>query len=223
MTGPVDPADEPDPDGSEGWFGRMSPPYNEIPAGVGMTALVVAPDDAAVAVTGFEAYSTGFRFTLAVRLRRRQPQLAPRGLFELVDPHPHAGTVDLDQRVLLGLEYPDGRRASTLDDGWPGGASGPSGASGDHLVFVQNGGSGGETAVDLGYWVEPLPPDGPVAFVVRWPAVGATESRVELDGGAIRAAAAHSRTLWPPQPPEAQPEPTPPPRPTSGWFAQPPS
>ena len=216
-----DSADDPgnDHDEAEEWARRMSRPDNEIPAGVGMTALVVASDDAAVAITGVEAYSSGFRFTLAVRLRRPRPDVAPRGLFELLDPHMAAGGGGVEQRLLLGVEYPDGRRTSTLDAGLGGLGS----TGGDHLVLVQNGGSGGETSLDEQYWVAPLPADGPVAFIVSWPAFGIPESRMELDGQAILAAASRSRTLWPPVRFEPQPEPTPPGRPTSGWFAQPPS
>lgn len=130
-----------------------------------------------------------------------------------------AGGAGVDERLLLGLEYSDGRRTSTLDAGF--GGLGPT--SGDHLVLMQNGGSGAETSFDETYWVAPLPPDGPVAFIVSWSAFGVPESRLELDGGAILVAASRSRTLWPPQRVESPPEPTPPARPTSGWFAQPPS
>jgi hypothetical protein len=45
------------------------------------------------------------------------------------------------------------------------------------------------------------------------------ESRAEVDGDLIRAAAARSVELWPEQPPAEPPEPTPPPRPATGWFS----
>lgn len=219
MIGHSGSPDEPDPDGVGHWARRMSPPDNEIPAGIAMAPLLAASDDAAAAITRVEASSNGFRFTLAVRLRRRRAEVAPRGLFELLDPHLPTDGAATDQRLLLGLEYPDGRRASTLDDGWAGD---PGAEGGERLVLVQESGSGSETSADQLYWVTPLPPDGPVAFIIRWPAFGIAESRMELDGGPIRAAASRSRILWPPQQLEPQPEPTPP-RPTSGWFAQPPS
>ena len=38
-------------------------------------------------------------------------------------------------------------------------------------------------------WVHPLPPDGPVTFVVSWLEQGVAETAVELDGAAIREAA----------------------------------
>ncbi|OLE27746.1 MAG: hypothetical protein AUG49_04360 [Catenulispora sp. 13_1_20CM_3_70_7] len=59
----------------------MSPPENEFPAGVGLTVLLGRTDEAAVGLTQIEAYSTGFRFTLAVRLRGPGPDLVRGRLF----------------------------------------------------------------------------------------------------------------------------------------------
>lgn len=52
--------------------------------------------------------------------------------------------------------------------------------------------------------MHPLPPDGPVTFVAAWLLYGVAETRVELDGSAIRAAAARAVILWPEQP-ESEP------------------
>jgi hypothetical protein len=206
----------------EQWRGRMSPPEYEFPAGVGVTVLLGRTDDAAVGLTNVEAFSTGFRFTLAVRVRQPRPQFARGGLHMLISSHVHPGIdVPLEDRLLLGIEYPDGRRASTLTDMR---VHGP-GAMTDReqLALVQQGGGGGEHSVDQSYWVAPLPPEGLVTVVLAWPGFGIQESRTTLDGAAIRAAASHSQRLWPPQPATEPPEPPPPPRPSSGWFAEPPS
>src|SRR5689334_13849844 len=117
------------------------------------------------------AFSTGFRFTLAVRLRRARPDLAHGGLFMLVSSHVRPGiAIPLADRLLLGLEYPDGQRASTLQDMrmlGPGAVP-----DGQQLVLVQQGGGGGEQSVNQTYWVSPLPPEGPMTFVLAWPAFG---------------------------------------------------
>lgn len=216
------PAGQPStPEQMHQWHRRISPPDNEFPAGVGFTVLLGRTDDAAVGITQIEAFSTGFRFTLAVRLRQVRPELGGGGLFTLISPHTPPGIrVPLEERLLLGLEYPDGQRASTLDD-WrvlgPGAA-----ASGQHLVLASHGGGGSERSVDQTYWVSPLPPEGQVTFVLSWPAFGMPECRAVVDGAAIRAAAQRSQVLWPPQPDMEPPEPLPPPRPSSGWFAAPP-
>src|SRR5215470_14446456 len=185
----------PTPEQMEQWRRRMFPPENEFPASVGLSALLGRTDDAAVGITLIEAFSTGFRFTLAVRLRQALPELARGGLFMLIGSEVHPGIeIPLPERLLLGIEYPDGRRASALQHmPMPGpGAV----ADGEQLVLVHQSGSGDEQSVDRTYWAAPLPDDGPVAFVLAWPGFGMPESRTVLDGAAIRAAAARSRILW---------------------------
>jgi hypothetical protein len=211
----------PTPEQLRQWQRRMSPPDNEFPAGVGIAVLLGRTADAAVGISHVEAFSTGFRFTLSVRLREERPELVRGGLFMLINAHTHAGLdVPLEHRLLLGLEYPNGQRASTLQDIR---MLGPGGAPDDEqLALVQQGGGGGQQSVDQSYWVSPLPPDGPVTVVLTWPSFGFPESRTVLDGAAIRAAAERSQELWPPQPPSEPSPPPPPPRPATGWFADPP-
>jgi hypothetical protein len=211
----------PTPEQLEQWQRRMSPPENEFPASVGVSVLLSRSDEAAVGLTQVEAFSTGFRFTLTVRVRQPRPQLVRGGLFMLISSHPHPGIdVPLQDRLLLGIEYPDGRRASTLTDMRMHGPG--TQLDSEQLVLVQQGGGGDERSVDQSYWVAPLPPHGPVNVVLAWPGFGIRESRTVLDAAAIRAAAAHSQTLWPPQPASEPPQPQQPPRPDSGWFAEPP-
>ncbi|MET7401079.1 hypothetical protein ABZS66_47125 [Dactylosporangium sp. NPDC005572] len=209
------------PEQIEQWHRRISPPENELPAGVALTVLLGRTDDAAVGITQVEAFSTGFRFTLAVRVRQARSRLPGGGLFTLISSHAHPGVeIPLEDRLLLGIEYPDGRRASTLHDLRMAGPA--AGDDSTPLMLVQQGGGGSEQSVDQAYWVAPLPPAGPMTVVLAWPGFGMPESRTVLDGGAIHAAAAHSHVLWPPQSVTA-PAPLPtPPRPSSGWFAQPP-
>ncbi|WP_261559791.1 hypothetical protein [Frankia tisae] len=49
----------------------------------------------------------------------------------------------------------------------------------------------------LRYWLWPLPPAGPLTFVADFLARGLPESRVAVDGAAIRAAADRAVDLWP--------------------------
>ena len=211
----------PSPERMERWRRRMSPPDNEFPAGLGLTVLLGHTEDVAVGITQVDAFSTGFRFTLAVRVRRARAELAHGGLFTLISAHARPGVeIPLERRLLLGIEYPDDRRASTLYDmPTPGAVAGLDDAQ---LVLVQQSGSGDEQSVDQTYWVAPLPPEGPVTAVLAWPGFGIPECRTVLDGGAIRAAAARSQVLWSPQPRKDSSQPPPPPRPSTGWFAYPP-
>ena len=214
-------AEEPlTPEQVERWQRRMSPPENEFPSGTGLTVLLASTDDVAVGLTQVEAFSTGFRFNLAVRVRRVRPELVRGDLFMHVSSHVPPGLeVPLENRLLVGIEYSDGRRASTLGDTWN---LGPDAVmESDQLVLVPQGGGGGELAVDQSFWAAPLPQQGTVAVVLAWPGFGIEETRTILDGDSLRAAAARSQTLWPPQSAAEPPEPPPQPRPTSGWFAGP--
>jgi hypothetical protein len=215
-------ADEPPPtpEQVEQWHRRTFPPENELPAGVGLTVVLGRTEDAAVGITQLEAFSTGFQFTLAVRLRRARPELGSSGLWMLISPPRHRGIdTPLSNRLLLGIEYSNGQRASTLQDMRMMGPGAE--VAGQELMLVEQGGGGADLSVDQRYWVAPLPPDGPMTFVLAWPGLGMPESRTVVDSVAIRAAAERSQVLWPVQPAGQDPEPPPVPRPSSGWFAEP--
>ncbi|GAA2616028.1 hypothetical protein [Paractinoplanes durhamensis] len=199
------------------WHQRTSAPDNELPAAAGLSAVLGRTEDTAVGLSGVEVFSGGFRFTLAVRLRRARPETSHGGLLALVGSHHPHHSPALEDRLLLGIEYADGSRASTLHDTRRDGPSEDPG-----LMIVSTSGGGGDLTVDQEYWVSPLPPEGPVTVVLAWPSFGIPETRTVLDGAAIRAAAERSQLLWPPQPPEEPTMPEPSPRPATGWFADPP-
>jgi hypothetical protein len=48
-----------------------------------------------------------------------------------------------------------------------------------------------------GYWVWPLPPEGPLAFVCEWPIADIPETRTEIDSALLRDAAADAVIVWP--------------------------
>jgi hypothetical protein len=50
-------------------------------------------------------------------------------------------------------------------------------------------------------WVWGLPPPGPLAFVVEWPARGIPETRAEIDAGLVLEAAARAVPIWTDQTP----------------------
>jgi len=91
------------------------------------------------------------------------------------------------------------------------------------LQIHQQGGGGSDRTVDQDFWVSPLPPEGPVTFVLSWPAFGMPESRTVVDSAPIREAAGRAQELWPPQSywEETHEPPPPPPRPETGWFSYP--
>jgi hypothetical protein len=191
----------------EDFLRRIDPPENEVPVALPVNVVLARTEDVAVALLGLQVYTTGVSFTLVVRARPSSELARTQGLNELIWQH-GAGA----GRFLLGVELADGRRASGMRMG----------ERDTDLVFHSGSGSGGEASVEQTWWLGPLPPEGPLVFVVRCPELGIGETATELDGSAIRRAADDVVTLWPWEPPpeHRRPEPPrPPDLPPDSWFA----
>jgi hypothetical protein len=167
-------------------------PDEVIPGAVPGESLLARTDQAAVALGSVRAYPNGFEFTLHVRTR----QVSEFGIG--ADPFERRrrwlGQQDQDH-LRLGILYTDGRRAATTGPSWPADDAGD-----EQLILIPDGSSGNDHHWDGDFWVHPLPPDGPVTFVVSWPRYDVAETRVEFDGAAIREAAGRAVSLWPEEP-----------------------
>ncbi|MEJ5913675.1 hypothetical protein [Pseudokineococcus sp. 1T1Z-3] len=207
-------------DDGERWQRTYQRPDNEVGVPVPLSLVLARTEDTAVVLTSVLAYSTGFAFDVAVRLR--QPPPDDRDLFW----HGFGRSTSADS-LLLGVEYVDGRRRSVLDVDdapWsPSGRANRAAAEAGPLTLVGGGGGGGGRTYDHSWWVHPLPPPGPVRVVVRWDAQGLAESVTEVDGAGIADAGARAEALWPWEPERRRhdveaPSPA---RPSDGWFATP--
>ena len=171
-----------------------------IPASVPAEVVLIRTEQVAVAVGSVRAYPNGFEFTLHIRLRGE----AESGWAGHSDPferhRPRRGTQGNDDQLRLGILYADGRRAATTGVHYRP----PDDDDDGRLVLQQGGGGGSSCSQDWDFWVHPLPPEGPVTLVGSWVEHGTAESRAELDGAAIRAAAGRAVTLWPEEP-ESEP------------------
>ena len=160
-----------------------------IPGLVPAEVMLVRTDEVAVAIGGVRAYPNGFEFTVHTRLRR-EDEAGPGG-GGLLGRHGRRVRAP-DEGLRLGVMFADGRRAAAggghprLDD-----------ADAGRLVLFENGGGGSSCTWDGNFWVHPLPPEGPVTFVVSWLEHGVAETRAELDGAAIGAATRRAVILWP--------------------------
>lgn len=215
MGSPFGHGSEPDAEAMLRMQRRMSEPDNEVPAPVPFTAVLGRTDELAVCIVGMHAFTAGLSFRLAVRLRHMRQGL-PHRMFEMVSGH-GPGT-PAEDRLLLGVEYADGRTVSNVNgDDWFATGELPE----DRLVLRPGGGGGGGLSYDQRFWLSPLPPPGPVTIVSAWPALGLEEDSTHCDGQMLLDAAARALVLWPPSAqsfePELPPEPPPVPR---GWFSR---
>lgn len=190
----------------DGIFGEAAP----------VRAVLVRSQALLVVVDHIICYPTGFEFSVAIRMRRPPAPDNPvmmRGGPLMGDNAWRAGRA-ADTRMRLGVAFADGRKATNLDalpHFGPGGAgisvsaSAPGASeSGTATTFddrqapilVPRGGGGSGARWDHTYWVWGLPPEGPLGLVVEWPAEDVAETRVDIDGGAIRQAAGRAEVLW---------------------------
>jgi hypothetical protein len=166
-------------------------------------------DRVAVAVVGATAYTTGVSLTVSVR---RRESLAAND-FEDVDefyddpfepPFGHPGrrrrrVRELAPEILrFGLQFSDGRKATTtgelfpwvdLDDTDEGEPTGP--------VLMSGGGGGGNREWEAEFWLWPVPPPGPLAFVIEWPSEKIELTKREVDAALFIEASRSSEELWP--------------------------
>ncbi len=187
---PAGPGREPLP-GREAW----ERPEGVLPGTVPYNLLLVRNERAAVSVGSIRAYPEGFEFTVHARVRRTGPDAWP------FDPLGHRpGAAAPGERLRLGLLFADGRRAEAH-----GGIGNPGAGPGEVHLMAQGATAGG-SGWDGDFWVHPLPPPGPLRFVVSWREQGVDEVSGALDGTVIRTGARQAVVLWP----DAEPYPDPP-------------
>jgi hypothetical protein len=183
------PPPEPVPRARPAWM----QPDEVIPGSVPGELMLIRTGQVAVAIGSVRAYPNGFEFTAHVRMRSEDDNKP--GWHDPFARHGRRGGQPPGDVLRLGVMYADGRRGAINAGHWP-----PDEADPGRLI-VQHGASGGSARRwDGQFWVHPLPPEGPVTFVASWPSYGVAETRAELDGAAIVAAAGRAVMLWPEEP-----------------------
>ena len=173
------------------WWGA---PSNELGVAVPLRAVLARTEGLVVSVLDAVAYTTGLSFRLTVK-RRREPHDSldawfrdPLGLHEPLA----AGDGLPDDLLRFGVLFSDGRKATTVGAAAVSRAGEPSGP-----VLFQGSGSGGDGEWESSLWLWPLPPTGPLGFVVEWPSEGIDETRLEVDAQPLLDAGRASERLWP--------------------------
>ena len=186
------------PDQRPRWLG---PPEDSFGVLVPLRLVVVRTADLAVAIPSATGYRNGFGFELAIR--RAAAEGDAFALDRTLDWLGREGSPP-PEVLRVGVQFADGQKATSLESWWDyfdpqdAAQAPPPGP-----VLVPQGGAGGERVRSQSYWVWPLPPDGPLAFVVEWPALGVPLTQARVDGALIRQAAAQDEGLWPAAPEDA--------------------
>jgi hypothetical protein len=176
------------------WLG---PADNILGVAVPLRLVLARNDNVVFAITDATAYPNGVEFSLTLRVRSLSGD-ARRALMHGGPFHHRSFPGDdssegIPPEVLrFGVQLADGGRATTLDTRPWRLETAPAGP-----VLMQRGGSGGDRNWDMRFWLWPLPPPGPLVFVVEWPLGAIPETRVEIDAGPIVEASTHAETLWP--------------------------
>jgi hypothetical protein len=186
--------DELDEEDENDGYGDLRPAA-WAPGVVPVELVVVRSAQAAVAVSRVSAYPDGFELIVSSYVhrsvkRRRGPLLRhPMMWHDMGDP----GEPIPDELLRFGLAWPDGGRATNLDD-W--GRRRPDATEPAHGL-EPHGGGGSDREYSQEYWAWPLPGPGPVGFVVEWPAFGISETTATIDGDQFVNAATRSHPIWP--------------------------
>ncbi len=156
---------------------------------------------AALWIPALTVYAEGFEFDVEIRHRLEESE------FEHPFFLPHhrrrrrsrTSEEGLDPALVrFGIEFSDGRKATNLGSRMPFALPGePDAPPEGPLLVPSRGGGGGGGRWHHGFWVWPLPPEGPLAFVCEWPAADIPETRAEIDSSLIQRAAAEVIELWP--------------------------
>lgn len=177
------------------------PPWHGVPGGVigrtiALNLVLGRSTKAAIWIASVTAYPEVFEFKVEIRHHDREVSdefLWPHGLRRSAgELHP--------ELLRLGVQFSDGRKATNVNPGsgfWPRDRDTPPAGP---ILSEGGGGGGGDGAGgsrwQQEYWVWPLPPEGPLAFVCEWPIADIPETRSEIDSAALRDAANEAVILW---------------------------
>jgi hypothetical protein len=198
---PIPPERTPDRRSVRDFPSWAQPPDAEIGVVLALHQVVARSANVVIVLPTVRAFSTGCMFN--VEVTARQGDLDPETWWDLrtapLLSFPVQGRGDrLSNRLLrLGVRYPDGSKATTLERPPLTAKNGP--PPGPVLSYTpqSSGGRAGASVHAFGLWLWPVPPAEPIEFAVEWPIAGIGLSTVEVDGVAIRTAASGSPRYWP--------------------------
>ena len=168
---------------------------------VALNLLLGRSEQAAIWIPSLGVYPDGFEFSVEIRHRLDEEEFGHPFFMHhhLHRRHRRASEEGIDPAfVRLGIEFSDGGKATNLDERMPFALPGePDRPPEGPVLSAGGGGGGGSGRWQHNFWVWPLPPEGPLAFVCEWPAAAIPETRREIESAPLREAAASTVVLWP--------------------------
>ena len=119
----------------------------------------------------------------------------------------------LQDRMLLGVEFADGRRCVGLRRGEKADPA-------DEPLLLPTGGGGSNAGGSAEWFLSPSPPPGDLNLYCAWPVAGIPETTTIISAEDLLRAARRVQQLWSPsRVSDQQPAPSPVPLAPDGWFA----
>jgi hypothetical protein len=156
-----------------------------MPAILPVNAVLGKGQKAALVLPSLRVYPTGVVLEVVV-MRNPREELE----------HEPMGFVRHDLWPRIGVQFADGRRAGERPVFGPMGVPKDDDGLPTEPMLMHRGGGGGGAEYHMNVWLYPLPPAGPFHVFAQWEVIGLDETSVELDGAAIREAAAAAVTVW---------------------------
>lgn len=175
---------------------RHEPGRNILPTTLVLDGLLVRRPEFAVFANDFRVYPFGFGFVINVLRQPRRPgedhDLRAESPFRS-DRRARGRGAERGRDLRFGVRFADGRSAATGPGLLPPRAAGP---QTEPPLISMRGGHGSNGFGQQTHWVWGLPEKGDLDLVYSWPAEEVPESRLQLDGDALRDAAGHAKVLW---------------------------
>jgi hypothetical protein len=142
--------------------------------------ILAKTDEVALILRSLTSHPDGMRFTLNVQIRQRVDagtHVLP-SIYHRYPPNPPD-----EGFICVGVRFADGTTVRNIGNSHGGG-------------LWLGGGGGDDRSYRFQFDVFPLASPGPMEVWVAWPGAGLLETRMVLDGGAIRRTGLSTESLW---------------------------
>lgn len=177
----------------------VSPPENELPVPVPVTAVLARRPGAALCLRRIDVYRAGCVFAFSVSASR-QADMTDEQWFELMDnlqPHRPFRRETAEGSLRVGVEMPDGSKAigGLRAHRYPFDGAEP---QGPQLTMHGRGGGGSDQNYDyrINAWLWPAPQAGSLRLVYDWAALGFNEGSITIETTPLITAQENVRSIW---------------------------